>query len=150
MSSLKWCHYDGWFIPAQIAGTHHPREFTHLQILIVLFDNQHWKAQNDKSRLFYARYVLAQFQAFVICLIRKYFSTQPSLFFCCYYTPTFVVSLWCGDLKMYSSFLFWHHSESVGQRCCLIPTSFCWSAILKFGYNTDIYQVLGTPVTEPK
>lgn len=74
------------FIPAQIAYTHHPPEFTHLQTLTVLFDNQDWEARNDWLRLFYARYVLAQFQAFVFCVEGKYFSTQPSVFFCCSHT----------------------------------------------------------------
>ncbi len=70
------------FIPAQIASAQHPPEFTHLQTLTVLFDNQDWEVRNDCLRVFYARYVLAQFQAFVFCVVGKYFSAQPSVFFC--------------------------------------------------------------------
>lgn len=145
MMSLWWVILFQLRLPAPI--THESSHTSRYSQSSLITNTERHKMTNRDS---YARYVLAQFQAFVICVVGKYFSTQPSLFFCCYYTPTFVVSLWCVDLKMYGSFLSicWHHSESVGQRCCLIPTSFCWSATI--GYNTDIYQVLGTPVTEQK
>lgn len=84
----------GDFIPAQISGTHHPPEFTHLQALAVLFDNQDREVQNDKSRLLYARYVLAEFQAFLFCLVGKYFFPLSPLCFSAALSPiTFVVSL---------------------------------------------------------
>lgn len=95
-------------------------EFTHLQTLAVFFDNQDWDAHNDKSRLFYSRYVLAQFQPFVFCLIGKYFSTQPPVLFSSVLTPVsmFWVALLCGGMKICSGFLYSDNkSESVGHQC---------------------------------
>lgn len=72
----------------------------HSQSSLITKTERHQMTNRD----FYARYVLAQFQAFYILPGRKVFFHSASLFFLLH-TPDFVVSLWCGDMKMYSSCL---------------------------------------------
>lgn len=67
-----------------------------------LFDNQDWEGQNDKSRILYSRYVLAQFEALYYVTV---FPLSSPLF-CCSHALCVGVSPWCGDMNTYSSFLF--------------------------------------------
>lgn len=76
-------------------------------MLTVVFDNKDWEAQNDKPRLPYTRDVLAQIQACVFCVVGKvFFHLAQCVFSSALTTLDFVVSLWWGDNKIYSSFLF--------------------------------------------
>lgn len=107
-------------IPGQIAA-----EFTHLQTLTLLFDNQNWNARNDGVTPVLTLCTCPISSFFFILSRRKVFSHSAQCFYCPH-TYSFVVSLWCGDMNMYSSFQFSDIILSHWDQCVPYYKLMCW------------------------